>query len=188
MGKLRDLDKFDNEHEQHLSDDHGVRIGVANAGRKLTEERIERIRQNSLKQRHSEETKIKIGKRKTGVKLGPSTEEHKSNISKAQLENGGNGPSNHTEETKIKIAKKLSGKKHSDQHRANISAGQLGGKGRQPLLTPHGVFKSRAEAIKNLKGIVNNIPRVIAKLTKVEDSGWKYISKEEYIMLTGKDL
>jgi len=133
------------------------------------------------------EFRKKVSNTKKGIKSGPFTEEHRSNISKAQLKNGGNGPSNHTEESKIKISESLSGRKYTKDHRAKISAGQKGGKGRQPLLTPHGVYKSRIEAIKNLTGVILNVARLIDKSTKIKNSGWKYITKEEYIMLTGKD-
>ena len=188
MTKKLNIPDIDDYLDNDASPDHYIRISTANSGRKFSAEHIEQIRQNSLKQRHSEETKVKISEKKKGIKSKPFSKEHRSNMSKTQLENGGNGPSAHTEQSKNKISEALTGRKHSEERRANISAGQKGGKGRLPLLTPHGVFKSRIDAIKNLTGNVLNVARIIDRLTKVKDSDWRYISKEEYIMLTGKEI
>lgn len=188
MTKKLNIPNIDDYLDTEVSPDQYIRISTANTGKKLSPERVEQLRQNALKQRHTEETKLKISENKKGIKLGPFTEEHKSNISKTQLQNGGNGPGKHCEETKNKISQSLSGRKYTAEHRAKISAGQKGGKGRQPLLTPHGVFKSRIEAIKNLTGIVLNVARLIDKSTKIKDSGYKYITREEYMMLTGKEI
>lgn len=57
----------------------------------------------------------------------------------------------------------------------------------KPIVTPFGVFSSRIVAVKTLTD-VTNIGGKINKGIKEKDSGYYYISKEEYIMLTGQDI
>lgn len=62
---------------------------------------------------HTQETKDKISKIKTGKKLGPQSEEHKRN--RADAIRGEKHPmygKHHTEETKYKISKSISGENH----------------------------------------------------------------------------
>lgn len=55
----------------------------------------------------------------------------------------------------------------------------------KPVVTPYGVFPSRIVAVKTSG--VTNIGGKINKYVKIPDSGYYYISREEYIMLTGKE-
>ena len=60
----------------------------------------------------------------------------------------------------------------------------------KPLITPYGVFASitlAGAAEEELTGKRFN-PNLFTKRLKDPDSGYKRISKEEYIMLTGKEL
>jgi hypothetical protein len=58
------------------------------------------------------------------------------------------------------------------------------------LTTPFGVFVTLGECYSFIKEnkLMIDPARKIPKLLKIENSGYKYISKEEYIMLTGKDI
>lgn len=131
--------------------------------------------------------KSKIGMARTGVISGmlgkTHSEESRAKIAAASSER------KHTEETKKKISQAKSGKTRSIEHSAKLSAVLKGSsRAARPIITPFGIYKSRQEAINELSNKIRNLARLIDKLTKIEDSGWKYISKQEYIMLTGKEL
>jgi hypothetical protein len=57
----------------------------------------------------------------------------------------------------------------------------------KPIVTPFGVFPSRIVAVKTLTD-VTNIGGKINKGIKEKDSGYYYITQEEYTILTGKEI
>ena len=57
----------------------------------------------------------------------------------------------------------------------------------KPIVTPYGIFPSRIVAVKTLTD-VTNIGGKINNGIKEKDSGYYYITQEEYIMLTGKEI
>lgn len=134
-----------------------------------------------------ETRKAKISLARTGAGSGMTGKKHSAE-SRVKIGNC-SSKRTHTEDTKNKISQAKSGKTHSSEHSAKLSAALIGSsRAARPIITPYGIFKSRNEAIENLKNNIRNLARLIDKSTKIEDSGWKYISKEEYIMLTGKEL
>ncbi len=66
---------------------------------------------------HTQETKIKISKTKTGIKLGPHTDIWKKHISEGKLKSN----HKHSEETKNKISKNRKGILHTQESKDKIS-------------------------------------------------------------------
>jgi len=103
---------------------------------------------------------------------------------------------------KQEISKKISASKKgqeswnkgiamSDETKQKQSLAKKGkpGKSIKPVLTELGIFASVKEAIEfhTLAGISNAVKK-LAKNLKEKTNGCKYLSKEEYIMLTGKEI
>lgn len=59
-----------------------------------------------------------------------------------------------------------------------------GKKKSKPLVTPDGVFSSRREAAKHY----NHVDSWVGSQIQKNPLEWYYISKEEYILLTGKEI
>jgi hypothetical protein len=59
----------------------------------------------------------------------------------------------------------------------------------KPILTPYGVFASITDAVNfELANGLSNANKKVYAWLKNTTSGYRYISKEEYIMLTGKEI
>lgn len=87
-------------------------------GKKLTEERKQKIRLGNLGKKRSKITKQNISKSKKGIK---HTEEFKQKISLWNKEN-------YTEERKIKVSLGNKGKKRTQEHKEKYSKSKLGNK------------------------------------------------------------
>lgn len=102
------------------------------------------------------------------------------------------------EETKQKIRQANLGKNRKGQDWiAAMKAKKLGQPGKRvtPVVTPHGAFRSKRDAaefyINNKLTTRSTLVSCICWLDtriKQTDSGIKFITKEEYIILTGKDI
>jgi hypothetical protein len=88
-------------------------------------------------------------------------------------------------ETRAKNSASNKGKKLSTDHCKKVSASLIGTRrGAKPVVTPFGIFDSLKNTALNLNKHVDTIARYI----KLYPKEYYYITKEEYIMLTGKDI
>jgi hypothetical protein len=96
----------------------------------------------------------------------------------------------HTEDAKKKIADANTGLVKGPEIRAKLSVKKIGNNHRaRPIITPLGIFPSRKDAAEAyLASGKANALRWIEKWLKTDPKDFYYISKEEYIMLTGKDI
>jgi hypothetical protein len=96
----------------------------------------------------------------------------------------------HTEDAKKKIADANTGLVKGPEIRAKLSVKKIGNNHRaRPIVTPLGIFPSRKDAAEAyLASGKANALRWIEKWLKTDPNDFYYISKEEYIMLTGKDI
>ena len=96
----------------------------------------------------------------------------------------------HTEDAKKKIADANTGLVKGPEIRAKLSVKKIGNNHRaRPIVTPLGIFPSRKDAAEAyLASGKANALRWIEKWLKTDPKDFYYISKEEYIMLTGKDI
>jgi hypothetical protein len=96
----------------------------------------------------------------------------------------------HTAASKKKIADANIGLVKSPETRQKLSEKKIGNNNRAcPIVTPIGIFPSRKNAAETyLASGKANALRWIEKWLKTDKEHFYYISKEEYIMLTGKDI
>lgn len=96
----------------------------------------------------------------------------------------------HSEEAKLKIAQANLGLVKSPEIRKKLSEKKKGNNNRaRPIVTPLGIFPSRKHAIEiYLASGRTNALKWIEKWLKIDKDNFYYITKEEYIMLTGKDI
>lgn len=202
MSKLRDLDKFDDEHERHLSNDgiikreakvgyHDKRtaavrevtnteewknkVAVATEIRKNNPEWIEKNKVANQEKWKNAKTKEKhlasvIARSQDPIWLEKVTKSNKAKVNDTK----------HREIHQQAIDKRGQGDWYEKNARKNTLLKS------KPVVTPYGVFPSRIVAVRT-SGITN-IGGKINKYVKIPDSGYYYISREEYILLTGKDL
>jgi len=202
MGKFKDLDKFDDALDKHFSND-GVIKREANVG--YHEKRTAAVR---------EATKTDEWKNKVAV----ATEIRKNDpvwLEKNKVANQEKWKNSETKEKHLasvrknaqdpvwleKVIKNNKAKVNDAEHRErHQEAIDKRGQGdwyeknarkntllkSKPVVTPYGIFPSRIVAVKT-SGVVN-IGGKINKYVKIPDSGYYYITQEEYIMLTGKEL
>jgi hypothetical protein len=104
---------------------------------------------------------------------GANSKEHNENIRKARLD----------------------APPRSAETRAKLSVNNVGNNRRcKPVITPHGVYISLKEAGLALieQGVFNYRPskaaHTIREYIRAGEDGYKHISREEYMMLTGKEL
>jgi len=106
-----------------------------------------------------------------------------------------------TQDTRIKLSTANKGKKQTKEHRDKIIAKRKGktlspetcikmsANRANPCITPLGIFRTFKQAIDAHKEVgMKNVSKKLPKLILDNDPGYKRITKEEYIMLTGKDL
>jgi len=91
-------------------------------------------------------------------------------------------------EVRAKISASMTGKEKTVEHLAKVTA-----KNKErgiPCITPLGVFRTGALAglAYNKERGVTNGKNAVNKALKTNKPGYRYITIEEYIMLTGKDL
>jgi len=91
-------------------------------------------------------------------------------------------------EVQAKISATMTGKEKTPEHNAKVAA-----KNKErgiPCITPLGVFRSGVEAglAYNKQRSVTNGKNAVNGALKKGKPGYKYITKEEYIMLTGKEI
>jgi len=96
--------------------------------------------------------------------------------------------SNAKPEVQAKISASMTGKEKTAEHNAKVAA-----KNKEraiPCITPLGVFRSGVEAglAYNESRDVTNGKNAVNGALKKGRPGYRYITIEEYIMLTGKDL
>lgn len=96
--------------------------------------------------------------------------------------------SNSKPEVRAKISATLTGKEKTAEHHAKITAKNK--ERSKPCITPLGIFASGKEAGEayNKSRNVTNGKNAILKALKSNKEGYRYITVEEYIMLTGKEL
>jgi hypothetical protein len=96
----------------------------------------------------------------------------------------------HTEEAKQKIAQANIGLVKSDDIKQKLSVKKIGNQNRaKPIVTPYGIFSSKKLAAGGLLNAgISNAGKKIEKWLKTNVTEYYYISIEEYIMLTGKDI
>jgi len=165
-----------------LSDEHRAKVSAAGMGRKV-----------------SDKTRAKISSANTGRKLPPVSEETRAKKAEAQRLSyangrvGGMAGKTLSEEARAKISSANKGRKMSDEARAKLSESKKGksyGGNFKPVLTPYGVFASLKEAGEHEEPITGRKfnPNRFTALLKDPTSGYKRISVEEYIMITGKEV
>jgi len=91
-------------------------------------------------------------------------------------------------EVRAKLSARLTGREKTAEHIAKVA--EKSKERALPCITPLGVFRSGVEAglaYNQERGVTNGRNAVCNKLKKGV-SGYRYISVEEYIMLTGKEL
>lgn len=108
-------------------------------------------------------------------------------------------------EVREKISAKLTGVKKTEEHKVNLkltttnkpgdanweNACQSGRNKRdKPFVCPFGVFNNRSSAIRYAKehNLFSNVQRKLENWTKENPKEYYYITHEEYIMLTGKEI
>jgi hypothetical protein len=124
MGKLRDLDKFDDEHDRHLSNDSGVKTGLATA----------------LRWQDPEHRADRIIKQRAGLNQPEVIE---------KMRVAGSRPKSAAHNEKNRVANL--GKKKTDETKAKIAQAQVGNRKHcKAVMTPHGRFESIGEAAQAL--------------------------------------
>ena len=185
-----------------LSEEHLASVREASMkrrGTKLSEETRAKIRAAGMGREVSEETRAKIRAANKGRTLPPASEETRANRAEAQRLSYANGRVGGmtgkalSEETRAKISSANKGRKMSDEARAKLSESKKGksyGGNFKPVLTPYGVFASLKEAGEYEEPITGRKfnPNRFTNLLKDSNSGYRRISVEEYVMLTGKDV
>lgn len=157
--------------------------------------RGEQISKSRKGQESNHKGKTRPWKGKTGHFAGKThTIETAKKISKTKLSK--------SDLEKQEVSKKISDSKKgqktwnkgiamSDEAKQKQSLAKKGkpGKSIKPILTELGIFPSVKAAIEFHKqaGILNAEKKLMRNL-KEETNGYRYISKEEYIMLTGKEI
>ncbi len=96
----------------------------------------------------------------------------------------------HTEAAKKKIADANIGLIKSPEIRKKLSEKKIGNNNRaRPIVTPLGIFPSKKHATEAyLTSGKTNAMKWIDKWLKTDKENFYYITKEEYILLTGKDI
>lgn len=96
----------------------------------------------------------------------------------------------HSEESKLKIAQANLGLVKSPEIRKKLSEKKKGNNNRaRPIVTPLGIFPSRKHAAEAyLASGKANAMKWIERWLKELPEQFYYISKEEYILLTGRDI
>jgi hypothetical protein len=142
----------------------------------------------------SDETRAKIGAKNKGRKLPPKSKETRAKLSQSlQGREGYWAGKQQSAESCAKRSESLKGRTLSKEHSSKISASKKGkpctNDKRKPIVVPFGVFRSRKEAVEagTALDIINVAKKIDANLKK-DPASYYYISKEEYIMLTGKEL
>jgi hypothetical protein len=165
------------ESDYSISDETRAKLSEAGQGREV-----------------SDETRAKIGAKNKGRKLPPKSDETRAKLSQSlQGREGYWTGKQQSAESCAKRSESLKGKAKSMDHAMKISAAKKGkpctNDKRKPIVVPFGVFRSRKEAVE--AGItldISNVARKIDANLKKDPANYYYISKEEYIMLTGKEL
>jgi hypothetical protein len=177
-----------------VSDETRARASDSLKGRKLSAEHRAKVSVANIGRKVSKETRAKIGARNKGKKHPPKSEETRAKLS-ASLKGhpGYMAGKTHSEETRAKISESQKGKRNSEETRAKISEAKKGksyGGNFKPVSTPYGVFSSLTKAGEYEETITGKKfnPNRFTGLLKNPESGYKRISIEEYIMLTGKEL
>ena len=181
------------------SEEHRANNSAAQKGKKLSDEHRAKVSAAGMGHEVSEETRAKIGSANKGRKLPPVSEETRANKAEAQRLSYANGRvggmtgKTLSKETRAKIGSANKGRKMSDEARAKLSESKKGksyGGNFKPVLTPYGVFASLKEAGEHEEPITGRKfnPNRFTKLLKDPNSGYKRISVEEYVMLTGKEV
>ena len=96
--------------------------------------------------------------------------------------------SNAKPEVREKISIKLTGLKKTDEHNAKVRVKNQ--ERARPVIVPWGVFRSGKLAgdVYNTMNAVSNGKNHVSHHCKRNTLGYRFISLEEYIMLTGKEL
>jgi uncharacterized protein YaaQ len=106
----------------------------------------------------------------------------------ARRDNTYQAKANAKPEVQAKISASMTGKVKTAEHKAKVAA-----KSKErgiPCITPLGIFRTGADAgraYNESRGSTNG-KNAVNKALKTKREGYKYITIEEYIMLTGKEL
>jgi len=91
-------------------------------------------------------------------------------------------------EVRERISKSMKGKEKTAEHKEKVAAKTR--ERAKPVITPWGIFRSgklAGDAYNELNNVSNGRNRV-SHHTKRGTEGYRFITLEEYIMLTGKDV
>lgn len=152
MGKFRDLDKFDDEHEQHLSDDRRIKIGIAVLGRVCSA--------------------TDLANRSAAQKGHIVSKEARAKISAASKNQIRQSPS---EETRAKISASNKGK--TKQPPSAETRAKLAEAGRKLVQTPDGIFNSKEDAAKHY-GVRTG--QILYWIRKSKKDTFYFITRKEY--------
>ena len=160
----------DNRLIAYSNPERNTKLSKSRSGKIMTEQTRAILSEANIGKSLSEETRLSISKGSKGKNKKPMSAEHKAKLSKA---NAGKSP---TEETRLKLSSAMKGK--SNLHSM------------KQCITPFGIFpslKSAAEELNKIKSYNNGYTFLCRKM-KENQPEYRYISQEEYIMLTGKEL
>jgi hypothetical protein len=162
--KIIDIN-IDDYLDNHAMSDREIKISTSSQNLWAIDSHRDMRMNNHKKTTTSKEFSELQSQLKKGI---PKSKKHAENIRKARL----NAPPR-TKETRKKI---------SDAQRGN-------NKHCKPIITPLGIFMSLKEAgIEYSKSGLINATNHLRKRIKEKWDGYYYITKEEYILLTGKEL
>lgn len=187
--------EFDKMLDEHFSNDSAVKKGISNL-LKAQNPTFQTKRMDAWKKviesdKWKEEAKLRGKKRKENIEIKKKQQEHIRNLNQdPELKKIRHKSIKETwskeekkEEHSIRM-KEVYSKSDAAQKRAN--------KRKIPLISYEGlIFSHRAEAAEHYSKIwkikASSASEKILRLIRTPESNWKYISQEEYIILTGND-
>ena len=176
------------------STEHRINNSNARKGSKLSEETRAKISEANKGRTVNEDTRAKISEANKGRKIKRSKESciKLSNSQKQSYINGRIPAMKgkvQSQETRAKISEANKGRILNEETRAKISESKKGksyGGNLKPIKTPYGIFNSRLEAGNKIKEFgITNAHKKIDQFVKNDPKNYYYISREEYIRLTG---